>query len=237
MSNLNIKDLTPFTRKRKIKLNERLPSLPFFWCIAAPRGSGKSNLILNLFRKEFYKNIFPPENVILISPSLDMDDMMEKIPADHRFKKYDPEIIQQLIEEQIRIKNEFGKNKMPHILIIFDDNITEDTFKPRGVLETIGFRMRHFNISAIFTTQKYSALSRGIRLNCQQTTFFEPMNNSEIDHILMEHSDRYNRSDFLTMFKYATNDEFSFLHIDYTKPKGKRFQKNFTEYLNIGENI
>jgi len=50
-------------------LSAPLPNKSFFWIIAGPGGSGKTNLLQNLFRPRNFRNYFKKfENIIIASP-------------------------------------------------------------------------------------------------------------------------------------------------------------------------
>ena len=72
--------------------------------------------------------------------------------------------------------------------------------------------IRYFNVSLLITAQKYSALSRGIRLNSKTTSFFKPLNKSEYDHIIKEHSsnDKISKERFMQMMDNVWSKPFAF---------------------------
>ena len=206
----------------------------FFCAIIGARGSGKSNLLLNLMRKDMLGKTFKKEHTILFSPSVKLDDTMDKIPAKYKYEKFDPKQIENVMAQQKQIKEDYGRAKMPEILIIFDDNITERTFKAGSLLETLGYRARHLNISCIFTTQKFSALARGIRVNATNVMIFEPKKGSELDHIVEEYASKSNRKAFIKMMEYAWKKPYSFFYMNFLeKDKRKTYWVNFDTPLQL----
>jgi DNA helicase HerA-like ATPase len=82
------------------------------------------------------------------------------------------------------------KKKIPHTLIVLDD--LADRFKPNktSVLSNLAIRGRHYNISYIFTSQKYRFVPPAIRSNSLVKLFWHLTNQKEIDAISEENFDR-----------------------------------------------
>ena len=229
MDDLKIVDMEPEATPEKYKINESLGfKPPFFLAAVGARGSGKSNLIMNLFRTQFFNGQFLRRNVILFTPSLKTDPKMADLPAANKFDHYREDIIQSVVSQQQGLIDRYGRDKVSHILFVFDDCITEKAFLRGSLIELLGYRGRHLKISCIFSVQKYSALARGIRLNCDICLFWAPYNGSELQHIVDEHSDKESKQRFLIMFKSATAQKYSFLFINYqTNNSENRYRRNF----------
>lgn len=218
--------------KKKKPVNIHLPQLPFSWILIGPSGTGKSNLLLNVLDQ--YKKHFKEHHIILFSPSIGLDPKTSEIEAGWKYAEFRPEIIESVIEQQKQIMKKKPK-KVPEILIILDDCISEPgAFNQRGVLEKLFYRCRHFHCSLLITSQKYSSLSRGIRLNAKTVSFFRPYNESEKEHILKEHSDKYTKDKFANMLEYVWGKPYQFLQIDYTKNNpDHRYQECLHSFLNL----
>jgi GTPase SAR1 family protein len=223
-------------KKINSKINDKLPKLHLSWLLVGSRGSGKTNLLVNLLtRKEFYKNIFKPQDIILISPSIGLDETLDLIDTPWKFREFDELLIQDIIDQQKMIIDLYGKERCKQLLLILDDCITEGAFRFNGILEHLFYRSRHYNLSLIITSQKYSALSRGIRVNSVQQTFFEPVNESELEWLVETHSNKFNKKKFYNMAKFCFKSKYNFLHIDYGKDKDNRYMLNFNKTLNIND--
>lgn len=236
---LKVVDLTVKEKnQQRLPKDKRLPQLPLFWLLVAPRNSGKSNLIKNLLQKKFYGKVFDKDNIIIFSPTVKIDDMWLDVDIPNKFEPNElEEVVNDIIEQQEKIKASYGKKECPDVLIIMDDMINEgNSTSYRGIAERLAYKGRHWKISLIMTSQKYKGISRGIRLNSTQTTYFEPQNMSEFDSILEEHADKKNKEAFKRMFDYATTPKYSFLTIDYNKPKKDgRYSKNFGTILKLSD--
>lgn len=218
------------TKDRNKGLPEILPSVPFAWVVIGPSFSGKTNLIMNIL--ELYKKQFRPQDIILVSPSLGLDDKLNLMKIKWKYDHFDPEMIGNVMDQQKAIEEEKGKNKQPNVLLIIDDCANEGYFNLKGVFDTLFYRARHFDISLLVTSQKYSALSRSIRVNNKQLTIFKPMNMSEFDFLLNEHSDKYTRDKFKKYMDSVFSIPHSFVTIDYTKPACcKRISANFETHF------
>lgn len=230
---IEIKNLDKKSGVKKNKpVNIHLPQVPFSWILIGPSGSGKSNLLLNVI--ELYAKHFKPHHRILISPSLGLDPKTSMIEADWRYAEFNPDIIKSVIDQQREIMKKKPK-KVPEILIILDDCISEPgAFNQKGALEKLFYRCRHFHCSLLITSQKYSSLSRGIRLNSKTCSFFRPYNESEKEHILKEHADKKTKDRMNNMLENVWAQPYHFVQMDYTKLDPKmRYQRCLSEFIDL----
>lgn len=244
---LEVKNLDKPLKKTKNKINPELPGgdgKEFMWAIIGSRGSGKSNCLLNLLtRKDMMAAQYiqgrkrEKHYLFFFSPSLGVDHNLEQLNTEYKFNHYDEEIVNTIINTQKKIIDEHGKARTPRLLLVFDDCISEGTFKHNAWLEKLAYTGRHLKISCIFTSQRYKALPRGVRLNCTHFTIFPLNNTSEFDQIIEEHSSKHNREAFIKLFNYCTDAPYQFCHIDYNAPRDKRYRKNFKEYLHLPDEV
>lgn len=214
-------------------LDPMLPRIPFAVALVGASGSGKTNLLLNLIDQ--YKKKFRMQDVIIMSPSLGLDDKLDMIKAKWKYDNFRPDVIEAIVNQQKAIKT-LEPNKVPNILIILDDCLQSRAFNHHGAIETGFVRLRHYNISLIITSQKYSGLSRTIRLNCKCLVIFEPYNQSEFDHILDENTDKYTRLKLKNMMDDVYSQPYSFLMINNTeRDKSKRYIDSFKRYLILSD--
>lgn len=226
----------PTKENKKIKnLNPMLPKPPFRWSIVGASGSGKSNMICNLFRKEFYnqgkQGVFIPSNLFIFSPTADLDPKIHDIKCDNFFTEFDEVAFIEIFSQQEAILKQYGKKRLGHVLIILDDMLGDRALNQGGLLSKYIFRARHYNVSIIFSVQKYSGLPRVCRLNCNYMSIFRCGMN-ERDFITEEHSDKKNRETFRLLLQSVFAEPFQFLHIECENPDlTKRYRKNFEEIL------
>ena len=220
--------------KKKKPINPRLPNLPFTWILIGPSGSGKSNFLLNIL--DLYKKHFKKHHIILFSPSLGLDPKADEIEAEWKYDTFNPNIVEAVIDQQKKIMKK-DKKKVPEILFVLDDCISEQgAFNHKGIMENLFYRCRHFHCSLLITSQKYSALSRGMRLNAKTVSFFRPYNESEKEHILKEHSDKYSKDKMNNMLEAIWARPYHFAHFDYTKnDPNKRYQCCLHHFLDLND--
>ena len=212
------------------------PREGFMLGLVARRGQGKSFLIYNLLKK-FYKGCF--DEIYIFTPSLGNDLTLSpeslELPEEYFFDHIDPGFIQSIIDKQIEQKKEFerGRLKQKHlnrVLMVFDDCISDPNFssnKNTNILNSIGFKGRHFRINCIITSQYYNGLSRRFRVNVTNWIFFQTDNMKEKKSIIEEQGGICDEKHFERMFTHATQQDFDFFFIYGTCPnKTMKFRRN-----------
>jgi len=193
--------------------------------------SGKSTIILNLLlRDSFYAKSFKGENIYLISNNkldnkLKILQEMKQIPDQNIFE-YDEEKLEVLYE---MLEDEFmaavAENEKPdNILLVFDDVAYSGNLKNKttGIVSKLVMNGRHANISTIFTTQKYSLISTGVRSNVTGAILF---GNSAKELELMTEDYNYlnDRKLFQKMYRNATRERNSFLVVNFSNDSGNLY--------------
>lgn len=238
MSSLKIKKLTDkntdYAENKRIP--EPLPKLPSRVLWVACSGSGKTLCLGNMLaRKEFgYKSIFK-ENIFLFSPTFELGDPSMHgvdIAEENVFKTFDEGVIEDIFEDQRKLVQRWGKAKVPHILIVFDDMITMLPQSKQSTLTRLFFSARHWKISLFLTTQSYKNTAKAIRLNCSHMMIFKT-NNKERD--LIGEEQVLDMDVWRQVYDMGTSDPYSFLYIDNTKQVRERYYIRFEERLVIDE--
>ena len=219
------------------KLNQRidglLPKLPLAMLIVGARGSGKTNLLVNLVRQYMELDVFNEKSVYLFTPSLYTDPVVQEIETDHKYDTFDKAIIDKIMGEQKdRIKNG-GKNKARQLLIILDDLFSMGALRFGGLIQTLFTNGRHFNINIIITSQSYNNLSTIIRKNATQIVFFKPFNYREQEILRNEHTSKRYYEPFEKMLEYIFSEPFQFLMVDRNKPIGDEYNNTMKEYVDF----
>jgi len=189
--------------------------------------SGKTTIILNLLlRNEFYRNKYDGENIFIVTNNK-LDNKLkilrkEKDIPDENVMEFDEEDLEDLYEQ---LEDEFlddvnDKKKPSNKLIIFDDVAYSGGLKNKtaGVISKIVMNGRHANISSIFTTQKYSLVSTGVRTNVTGAILF---NTSQKELELMSDDMNYleNKKDFIKLFRKITEKKNSFMVVNFSNDK------------------
>jgi hypothetical protein len=214
------------------KIPRPLPTLPMRALFCASSGSGKTLTIGNMLgRREFgFKNIFK-RNIFLFSPTFELDDPSMHgvdINSDNQFSTFDEAAIAEIMEDQKRLIDRWGKQKAPHVLIVLDDLITMLPQSKQSILTRLFFSARHWKISLILTTQSYKATSKAIRLNCSHMIIYKT-NNRERD--LMGEEQVLDIPLWRSVYNMATSEAYSFLYIDNTKQPKDRYYVRFEDKI------
>jgi hypothetical protein len=164
------------------------------------------------------------------------------IPEEHFFDTYQDDKFMEIMEEQMSMIKLLKKHGEPkylanRILIIFDDLVGSSLFSgTRGsYFKGINTRHRHYSSSFIMVSQGYKEIPKTIRTNWTCLIVFEIGNEREVQVIYEEYAMGLKSDDWLELYKHATEEDHSFLFINFQKPKRMRMMKNFTNYLFIGE--
>jgi hypothetical protein len=208
-----------------------LPEPVFRIAIVSPSGSGKSVLLSNVisnpsfpYRELFKKNIFLFSSTFhLTDPSFAMSD---NIPKKNVFENLDIGILDEIVRDQESIITSYGKERSPHVLIVFDDVGHQINYQATQYLKGLYFSARHKKISLIFLIQAYRSLPRAMRVNCTEMVFFQIANTGERETIADEMP--IDKRAFYAILDDATEEPYSFLVVFNRNPMNKRFQKRFT---------
>ena len=113
---------------------------------------------------------------------------------------------------------EYNPNKKRKILMAFDDMIADilSNKKLNPIVTELFIRGRKLNISLVFITQSYFAVSKHIRLNSTNYFIMKIPSKQELQQILFNHSSDSDFKDFINFQKKCTAKPYSFLIIDAT---------------------
>jgi len=231
-------------KKKKVKdynigINKRVPEgmprLPFRWSLVGASNSGKTTFLCSLFDNSGYlKRLFHPKNIFVFSPTANLDDKLKEcIPADpmNFFEEFDESVIADILSQQKALKEHKGKGIVSPVLVILDDCVGSDAMKDRNIITKTIIRLRHYNVSLICTSQKYSGVPRQVRLNCDFMCIFRVLS-GEIDAILAEMSDRKSRNGLRQILIEIFDEPYQFLMVDFlTSDKTKRYRIGLDQYI------
>lgn len=203
---------------------------PFLTCIVGSIGQGKTNIVLNIL--EEMNNYY---NRIVVFSGNKMDNKLSMLGDDVEI--YGPnleklqDVLTGIIKQQKALKKQ--EKKLPPMLLIFDDLITDKDFFPstaRGN-DLIKFiiSLRHYNTSVIITSQQYMAIPKKIRGNMTMLFTFRV---SDADYKDMVKETNIGKVTFKKAYDEATKNQHSFLYINYNT---RQLFRNFGEPLNIDD--
>lgn len=221
--------IPPKTKVVDSGIPDHLFQVPFRLVLYGASNSGKSVVLNNLlgsdrfpYKKIFKKNIFIfSETIQLLDPS--WQDV--KLPDDRIINGYQEDVIKQIWDEQVKIIKQHGKEKAPHILFLFDDTITTISLSRQSLLNRLFFQGRHSKISTCITSQHYTSVPKGVRLNADNAIIFD-VNTKQATAMGDEQTIESN--EFAIILRYATEEAYSFLVVMYKHPIKTRYQLRFT---------
>ena len=189
-------------------------------------GSGKSNAIKNMLTLDAYgyRDWFK-DDIFIVSETLGRDETWDSIelPKFHKMKDYNEDTLNQIID--------YSSNTERGTLLLFDDMVCSDAINKykSTLMDKIFMLGRHSKVNAIFTSQKYNALSPKMRANATHCICFGLPTVSEKKMFLDDNSDL---GEIEARYGEATREPFSFLYIDRLTKKAYR---NFEQVLEYGE--
>ena len=224
--------------------------LPIRSILLGPSGSGKTillqNMIMNIYDKCF-------ERVYIFSPSVNVDttwipvkgyiekvmDVHETDTEKYYFDHYNPEALENIIEQQKKIvthmKATKSKSKLFQILIIIDDFADDPSFSRHSkLLHSLYTRGRHSMISTITSTQKFNSIHPLIRVNATELYVYRLRNQKDLDTFIDEVSAILDKKTLLKLYKKATSAPYSFLYVKLSSQDiNKMFFQNLNEAIPI----
>jgi hypothetical protein len=232
---LEVKEIKHPNRKH-FKCNELLPQPPFMLLMAAPRYSGKTNLLINmLIDNDMYCKKF--DEIFVWSKSYHNDNKWRAIHFDkdyessHVFEDYNDVAVKKLFNS---IRDRSKKKQKVEVLFIFDDMIADNIQNSHKiqVLDAIAATGRHFDISAIIIFQKFMKFTPIVRENATNIVIFEQKNSTALEVIADEYKGAMTKKQFYQIYQEAIGEPFSFLHINLQVPEQeKRFRKNWNTII------
>lgn len=234
--NNDLPNMNPIKERMDIyipKINENLPRRNgFVYALIGAGGSGKSSLMLSMFKSpQYYRCKF--DNIFYFTPASSFLSV-EKHPFSCHDKVYhdlDTETLESIYDELLSLKEEALINAYPleHSLIIIDDfaNDLKDVELSKKINQAI-VKTRHLNCCWIFTLQSYTLFPKVLRKQITNATIFKPNNNEEWESINKELLNM-SKVNLVNLYNYCFDKPYQHLDID---TKENKLYKNFN-LLNI----
>lgn len=214
--------------------NHIIEKYPCSTIISGRSGSGKSCLVGNLLGEDkFYGNYY--HTICLFSPTAgELDDTYAglNIPKDNMYNDFDEELLNKFLAgRKAQIKKD-GIKKVAsesRVLIILDDVIANQSFLRSNICLKLFCMLRHYLCSVMVLTQSYNKIPRSLRLQANGTYIF-PSSRSEIEVLKDELCPPHlTKNEFQECLADATNEPYSFLHINNFAPRDKKIRKNMCD--------
>jgi hypothetical protein len=231
----NLPRTTPVKEVMEIfipSINENLPRRNgMVWTLCGGAGSGKSSLLMNLFRdKTLYKKKF--NKIYYFTPEGSFSSTKNHPFAKHVsvFHQLEPDIIEDIQDECIANKQECIEEdyEQEYNCVILDDMV--DRLKDKDMVRCLRrhlIKSRHANCAWIIITQSWNAIPLLLRKLIFYTTMFKPRNYQEAD-LLRREVIGMNEKDCNTLFDYVFDEPYNYLTIDNVLGK---YSKNFNPLI------
>ena len=192
-------------------------------------GSGKSSLLLNMFKNpKYYRNKF--DNIYYFIPITSFSSVEKSPFAEHDKIYHDltSDKLEAIYSELIDLKMNALANNYPleSSLIIIDDfaNALKDNDIAIALNEVI-IKTRHLNCSWIITLQAYNLCPQVLRKQITNAIIFKPKNNKEWLSVGGELLNM-KKDDLTTLYNYVFNEPYNHLDVDTVE---NQIYKNFNK--------
>jgi hypothetical protein len=224
IANKNLPKFTPIKENQDIYIpgidaNNISKRNGMVYVLTGSGGSGKTNLLLNLFRnKQCYKNKF--HNIHYFCPESSFLSVLN-----HPFKAHDKiyheltvDTLMDIYEQLNDLKN--GKNddsdddEVQYNCIVIDDFAND--LKNKEIIKVLNMfiiKARHLRCAFIFTLQSYYYFPKIIRKQITFISIFKPKNTGEWQSIAHELLN-LNKSDGLRLYNYVFDADYTHLDLD-----------------------
>ena len=249
--NPHLKKMKPIKEKQDILIPDIVnPNISrrngMVYCLTGSGGSGKSSLLLNMFKdKSMYKGKF--HNIYLFTPSSSFNSV-EKHPFENHDKVYHEltiDLLENIYQDLVSLKKDSTEKKekkervyesdesesesdeekeVEYSCIILDD--FADALGTPGIQKYLNkfiIKLRHLCCSLIITLQSYYYLPKILRKQITYVTMFKTKNTEEFNSIAGELMN-VNKNDALILFNYVFNKPYTHLDIDLVS---HTYYKNF----------
>ena len=211
------------------KLDKRLFGHPFRCVIVGSSGGGKSSFLYSLLTdKKMYGDFF--DKVLIWNGSPRYNSQFRKIKNAEVFNTFDPEEIQNIVDE-IRVLQEERKAqnlRYYRILFVFDDYSSKGLVGRNSIniIDDVFCSGRNAGISIILTSQVYKHINRNCRMTNVTHLVVMGVNQEMMKEISEEHQSEFAiPDDIVNIYKdIRTKDAYGHLIVDYKKPAKERFR-------------
>lgn len=230
-----LKKMPPIKENMNVYLdgiNRNIPSANgFVWCLTGSGGSGKSSLLLSMFKSnDYYRGKF--DNIFLYTPLTSFLSVKKHPFADHDkvFHDLDCDTLDDIQEELLSIKEDCVQNdyEMENSLIIIDD--MGGDLKDKHLIKCLNkmiLKTRHINCSWVFTLQSYYMFPKILRKQMNYITIFKPKNQTEWQSIATEVFG-IDKNKQQMLYDYCFSEPYNHLDLDL---RNSNMYKNFNQLL------
>lgn len=214
----------PEVERANRKIPEPYPLLNFILTLVAPRGGGKTTVLIHLL-KHVYKGIF--DQIHLYCPTFHNDTKWRYVELNHDriYEEYSNDHFYDLAKSTL--KDDWYEYEDRDLkLVIFDDCVGAGTQRGEELNKFV-FKHRHYLTSIIQCVQYFKQVGKSVRANLSHVILFNVFDHVELRDIATELGVDYRRLEAM-MPRASDHDQHSFLYIN--RPLN-RVYRNFTTDL------
>ena len=181
----------------------------FSMTITAKRCTGKSVLLKDLCHKikGWYDDVHIWSSTASLQP-----DLFNYVKEDNLHAQFDEEDFLKIYNRQKDnilklMQKQSDKKKLPHILLIFDDMITDRTVMTSKAISSLFTLGRHSNIAIIFITQNFVSIPKLWRTNVDVAISFFLDNEKDRANFIDSYLSTRNRGIGRCIFDNVTKEE------------------------------
>lgn len=225
--NKELPHFKPVKESMEIFIPDIIEGIPrrngYIWAICGSGGSGKSSMMLNLFRTRVYRHKF--SNVFYFAPQVSFMSVEKHPFANHPtvYHELNAETLGDLYKTLKDIKTGEGSDdgaegadeETQYNLVIIDDfaDVYRTDKSVQKLLSTMLIKARHLNTAFIITLQSYYYCPRILRKQLTNISIFKPKNiaewNSLADELL-----NFKKEDAKKIYDYVFDKPYTHLDID-----------------------
>jgi len=195
--------------------------------IFAPPGSGKSNLLSNLFlRDEFLKDMFDG-GFYIISPTASSDLTSEHLVEYADF--VEEEMTEPLLEGIYSNIMNIPKEDRQLSCILMDDCMGSRAMRQHTILNKMISSNRHMKTLFMFSTQSIKSLNPNLRSCLSHSIIFYQPSNKQFADCVELHSFFGGEEEFIKNYNIACNPKFGFALCDWRDLKMYAWGSDLTE--------
>lgn len=225
--------LAPFDEQVKYD-DSPLPLRPCNWGIYGRKGCGKTNMVLSVLTRKESPWFRHYDKIYCVSATARLDkkmaDLLEDIGEEQFYDVLNNETLESIIAsidahtEAFRSKKK-NKGKDPAYLILYDDIIHDlQRKKDTRLIAMLATQNRHRHITNVYLLQKFNSnLPTVVRSNLDVISYFRTDNRAELDSFVKEMNQ--DEDALMALYKHATKEPFSFLHINMYCPKTRFYHR------------
>ncbi len=210
-----------------------LPQIPFTWNIVGPTGCGKTQMFTKVLKEYIAVGVFREQDIHLVCPTLSQD-AFQQFTRINKYKTYDPSLLVKLASAAEMVKNKYGEDKSPNILVIYDDcysSTNAGNAMRSSASAEFATHGRHYKINMVNITQQFYGVHKAVRHNGHYMSIFRPTTWGAAEDFLKDMVERDERSMVWKACKRAWTKKYNFVHLLTREQGTMRYREGFTKLL------